>query len=177
MAVAGILVSAQAADNPAQPTASDAVRVLAREKSAAEQYAVVLGTIGKKDLRTYARGITLYADAKAEFDGLLEQLRFDLKDGRDPATSAQFNEALQGAARKRVAFTSFVTDEVVGKAEGGKPGLPEVIEVVPELVKSLTDAGLSIWAAFHGARKERQAAILDELEHLKWRSFADLAPA
>lgn len=46
---------------------------------------------------------------------------------------------------------------------------------MPEIVKSLTNAGLAIWKAFRLARKERQTAILDELERLKWRSFAELA--
>jgi hypothetical protein len=43
-------------------------------------------------------------------------------------------------------------------------------------VKAITDAGLSIWTAFHNAAKEKQEAILDDLEHLKWQPFAELAP-
>jgi hypothetical protein len=50
-----------------------------------------------------------------------------------------------------------------------------VIEVVPDLIKAVTDSGLSIWNAFRQARKEDRDAILSELDHLEWRSFADLA--
>jgi len=164
-----------------QPTPSSeealakAVGVLAHEKSAAEQYAVILATAGKSNAALYVRGIQLYADAKAEFDAMIAELKFDLTTGQDPANSAVFTSALQGAAQKRIAFTSFVSREVVDKLKGAKPGLPEVIQAAPELVKAITDSGLSIWRAFHDANKERRDAILNEVDRLQWRSFADLA--
>ena len=152
-----------------------AIGILTHEKSAAEQYAVILATAGKSDVGLYVRGIQLYADAKAEFDALIAELKFDLTTGKDPAGSATFNEALQGAAEKRVAFTSFVLHEVVDKVNGARPGLPDVITAVPELGKAMRGAGLSIWNVFHDARKDRRDAILDEIDHLQWRSFGDLA--
>jgi hypothetical protein len=87
----------------------------------------------------------------------------------------KFNQALNGAAEKRIAFTSFVSSEV-DKLQGARPGLEDLIQVVPNLVKAITEAGLSIWKAFHEARKERRDAILNELELLRWRPFAELAP-
>ena len=156
------------------PSLPDAMRFLAHEKSAAEQYAVILSTVGKNDAARYVRGIELYADAKAEFDGLIAELRFDLLNGQDPAKSAKFNDALKEAAEKRVAFTSFVSAQV-DKLRGARPGLPDVIEVVPDLIKAITDSGLAIWNAFRQARKENREAILSELEHVEWRSFGDLA--
>jgi hypothetical protein len=117
----------------------------------------------------------LYADAKAEFDALIAELRFDLTTGQDPAHSAVFTRALREAAQKRIAFTSFVSRWVVDKLSGAKPGLPDVIEAVPELVKTITDSGLTIWKAFHDAGKERREAILSEVDQLQWRSFGDLA--
>jgi hypothetical protein len=128
---------------------AEAMGALAREKSAAEQYAVVLATVGKKDMTTYLRGISLYADAKAEFDGLIAQLATGLREGRDPTTSEAFKQALQRAAEKRIAFTTFVTNDVIGKSEGAKPGLPAIIVVAPELIKAITESGLSIWTMFH----------------------------
>ena len=50
---------------------TDAIRLFAHEKSAAEQYGVILVTLGKNNIALYLQGIKLYADAKAEFDGLL----------------------------------------------------------------------------------------------------------
>ena len=75
---------------------------LTHEKSLAEQYAVILATAGKSDIAVYVRGIQLYADAKAEFDAMIAELKFDLTTGQDPSHSAVFTGALQGAAQKRV---------------------------------------------------------------------------
>jgi hypothetical protein len=157
-----------------EPPISAAMRFLAHEKSAAEQYAVILSTVGRNDAALYVRGIKLYADAKAEFDGLIGELRLGLQIGEEPAKSAKFNAALKEAAEKRVAFTSLVSDQVK-KLKGARPGLEDLIQFVPDLVKALTEAGLSIWKAFREARKERRDAILSELERLEWRPFAELA--
>lgn len=171
------MLSLSATAQQAEPeTLSDAIRLLAHEKSAAEQYGVILFTLAKDNAGLYVRGIKLYADAKAEFDGLIAELRFDLQNEQDPARSAKFSEALKQAAGKRVAFTSFVSDEV-DKLPGARPGLPDVIQVVPDLVKAISDAGLSIWKAFREARKESRDAILSELEHLEWRPFSELTMA
>jgi hypothetical protein len=176
LALVGISGGRSLAQRPA-PSSEEmlAVGVLAREKSAAEQYAVILATVGKTDPAKYVRSIQLYADAKGEFDAVIAELKFDLTTGQDPAHSAVLTGALHGAAEKRVAFTTFVSREVVAKVEGARPGLPDVLSAVPELVKAITDAGLSIWRAFHDAGKERRDAILTEVDHLQWQSFADLA--
>lgn len=152
-----------------------AIGVLTREKSAAEQYAIILATVGKSDTALYLRGIELYADAKAEFDGMVAELKFDLTHGQNPAQSSVFINALQGAAQKRIAFTSFVSHEVVERLSGTKPGLPDVMVLIPELAKAITEFGVSIWKVFHDASKERREAILSEVDQLRWRSFADLA--
>jgi hypothetical protein len=68
------------------PSLPEAMRFLAHEKSAAEQYAVILSTVAKNDAALYVRGIALYADAKAEFDGLIAQLRIELQTGQEPAS-------------------------------------------------------------------------------------------
>lgn len=154
---------------------SDAVHFLTHEKSAAEQYGVILSTVGKTDTAQYVRGMELYADAKAEFDALIAELKFDLTTGQDPARSAKFTEALRAAAEKRVAFTTFVSHEVVDKFKGARPGLPDVLNVVPELVKAITDASLSIWKAYRDTGKERRDAILSDLDQLEWRPFSELA--
>jgi hypothetical protein len=165
---------AQQAGQSSAGTLSDAIHFFAHEKSAAEQYAVILSTTAKDDVALYVRGIKLYADAKAEFDGLIAELRFDLQSGQEPARSAKSNEALKQAVEKRVAFTSLVSAEV-DKLQGARPGLPDVIQAQPELTKGITDARLSFWKAFREAPKELRDAILNELQHLEWRSFAELA--
>jgi len=154
-------------------TLADAVRVLERERSAAEQYAVALDRFGKADTARYVQGIGRYADAKAEFDGLIEALKTEIVQRRDPTGSPRFGESLERAAEKRVAFTSFV-DEVVGHKEGAKTWIYDVVRVVPDLVTALTGAGISIWREFRDASRARRDQILDQLDHLKWKDFAYL---
>src|SRR5713101_1272670 len=126
-ALSSVLCISARAQQTEPETLSDAIRFFAHEKSAAEQYGVILFTVGKDNAGLYVRGIRLYADAKAEFDGLITELRFDLQNGQEPARSAKFNEALKAAAAKRVAFTSFVSAEI-DKLPGARPGLPDVIQ-------------------------------------------------
>ena len=73
-----------------------------------------------------------------------------------------------------MAFTSFVSQEVVDKFKGARPGLPDVLNVVPELVRAITDAGMSIWKAYRDTGKDRRDAILNELGQLEWRPFSEL---
>ena len=159
---------------PTPMTLADAVRVLGRERSAAEQFAVILDTHGKSDTSRYVQGITRYAEAKADFDGLIEALKTDLVQRRDPTGSPRFREALRLAAEKRIAFTSFV-EEVAGDREGARGWIYDVVRVVPDLVKALTEAGISIWHEFRDAHQARRDQILDQLDHLKWKAFADIA--
>jgi hypothetical protein len=157
------------------PTLADAVGVLAKERSAAEEYAVILATVGRKNGNLYVQGIQLYADAKADFEALIAELRIGLIEGHSPVQSQKFLAALRGAAEKRIAFTSFVSDQVVGKIEGARPGLQDVVKVVPDLVKAISDSGIAIWEAYSKASKERRDAILVEIDRQRWRSFAELA--
>jgi hypothetical protein len=114
----------QAGEQAAPKTYSEAVQFLAHEQSAAEQYAVILDRFGKSDTGKYVQGITRYADAKADFDGLIEALKTDLIDERNPSNSPRLAETLKTAAEKRIAFTSFVNDKVVGSTEGARGCFP-----------------------------------------------------
>lgn len=155
---------------------SDAIRVLAREKSEAEQYAVIVSMVREKNRAEYPRGMMLYADAKSTFDGLIEQLKFNLLNGNDPTTSDPFKSALRNAVEKRVAFTAFVSEKIVGPTRLGKSIVPNIITIVPQLITAITDAGLAIWKAFHASSQERRNAILRQLDELKWQPFGRLAP-
>jgi hypothetical protein len=164
-----------AAAQSTQQSSSESIQILAREQSTAEQYAVILDRLGRNDITRYLQGITRYADAKADFDGLIEALKTDLIEGRNPSGSPNLGKAVRTAAERRIAFTSFVADQVVGDKESAKGALPAVIGVVPDLVKALTEAGIGIWKEYVTAGKESRDAIRDQLDHLKWKPFADLA--
>jgi hypothetical protein len=94
---------------------AEAMGYLKKEQSLAESYAGLLKGFGKQDVATYARGIQRYAEAKAEFDGLLEQLLVALRQKESPDTSTAFVQKLETAAKRRVEFTGFIAQEVLSK--------------------------------------------------------------
>ena len=69
---------------------SDAIGFLAKEQSLAENYAAILKEFGKEDLQIYAEAIGLYANAKAEYDGLIEQMKYELQTGKTLQPSSEF---------------------------------------------------------------------------------------
>jgi hypothetical protein len=151
---------------------SEGIRVLAREKSLAEQFLVIMNDFGRKDIDRFATGIALYAKAKAEFDGLITQLEHELEQAQPPSQSEKFEAVLKEAVAKRVAFTSFVTDTLVPHTEGTRKGIVgDFIKGGADLIKALTEAGIAIWREFRSSDEARRTEIRQELESLRWPQF------
>jgi len=155
---------------------SEAIGFLAKEQSLAQSYVSILNEFGKDDLKNYAEGIRLYADAKGEFDGLIEQLKYNLKAGKALDDSSDYQSVLKNAADQRVAFTSFVTDKIISDdPERKNPLALAAIAVAPELIDALTKVGKTIWQEYRNVGKERKQEILDQLDTLKWKAFHEIA--
>ncbi|ETX02573.1 MAG: hypothetical protein ETSY2_35285 [Candidatus Entotheonella gemina] len=152
---------------------SEAIRVLAREQSQAESYVGLLNTVAKADVPKYARGILLYADAKAEFDGLIEQMKADLTRGRSPDTSSDFQKQLQHAVDRRTVFTTYVSEKIVGDEEGQK-GIVTGVATAATLLPLLGKASQTIWKEFRQVSDTRKKEILTQLDGLKWRAFHEI---
>ena len=167
------LVSALASTGIVAQETSDGIRVMAREKSLAEQFLVIMNDFGRKDIDHYVTGIALYAEAKAEFDGLITQLEHELEQARPPSRSEKFEAALKDAVAKRVAFTSFVTNTLVPHTEGAQKGIVgDFIKGGGDLIKALTVAGIAIWREFRSGSEARRKEIMQELESLRWPQFS-----
>src|ERR1700722_14232955 len=149
----------------------DGIRVLAREKSLGEQFLTLMDMFGRQDVGQYAKGVTLYAEAKAEFDGLISALEQALEQPRPPDQSATFQVVLDRAVEKRVAFTGFVSDTILPQNGGTTKGIGDFIKVVPELITALTKAEISIWQASHSAGEARRTEMRQELEAVRWPPF------
>jgi hypothetical protein len=127
----------------------------------------------KQDIATYAQEIQRYTAAKAEFDGLLEQLLAALRQREAPDASPAFQRQLEQAARRRVAFTEFIGQEVLSKVPEGTRSLaailaiPGVIGGVTELAKGLRDAGAAVWQAYRESAERERAALVGQLEALR----------
>jgi hypothetical protein len=144
---------------------------MAREKSMAEQFLIILNSYTASNIEL-AKGIRLYAEAKAEFDGLITQLEVELEQATPPSQSETFDAELKKAVAKRVAFTSFVTDTLVPHTEGAQKGIVgDFIKGGADLIKALTDAGIAIWREFRSGGEARRKEIRQELESLRWPQF------
>jgi hypothetical protein len=155
---------------------SEAIYVFAREKSAAAQTAVMLKENATNDPSKLSRGIQLYADAKAAFDGLIDQLEHDLQGPDSPQASATFDSRLQTAVQKRVAFVTYVVDNVLPSAQVGSKGpFEDIVKGAGDLIKALTDAGVTIWHEFRDVSKDKRDDVRAQLERQKWRQFGQIS--
>jgi hypothetical protein len=153
------------------PTRGDVIRVLAEEKTLGEAAVSLLNQYAKDKPPVYAKGIVLYAEAKAKFDGLIEQLKADLLDGRRPDQSTPFQQALQGASEKRKALFDYVVQKVVPPATGTK-GIQERLVAAASLIPG-ADA-VTLWREFRDGKNAHREEIRRQLDAQKWLPFERL---
>lgn len=157
---------------------ADALRVLSREKSTAENEVTRLTLVRDLDLRAYSKGIKAYSLAQGEFNGLIDQLRQQLREDESIADSPVFRKRLIAAVDQRLAFSQYVdetSDKLLGEPSGGEKGVPVEVTINPaELVAALSDAGLQIWQAYHAVNEQRRMELMEDLDRLRWKSFASL---
>ena len=169
-------------EGAAESSYAEAVGLMKREQTLGEASAGLLKTFAKDDTATLIQGIKLYALAQADFNALLETLKGALIKGEDLADSKLFQEALDLAVKRRVAFTDFVDEKVLSLSQEGTKsiaavlGAADFIKGAAELLKVLKEAGLDIWREYRTADKEQRQQIRDQLDSLTWRSY-DKLPA
>lgn len=154
---------------------SEAIGRFARERSRAEAEAGLL----KRHAPDDPAARTLYAAAKAGFDGLIEQLLADLAQHHSPDLSPRFRAALQTAADARGAFSAHVAATLrVRLPVGAKFDLLATLEAIPAaIVKAVVDSGIAIWREVHQASAERRRDIATRLEAQRWKPWAEIPAA
>ena len=166
----------------AESSYTDAVGLMKREQTLGEASAGLLKTFAKDDTAILVQGIPLYASAQADFNALLETLKATLIKEGDLADSKLFQEALDLAVKRRVAFTDFVDEKVLSRSQEGTKSIAAVLgsadflKGAAELLKVLKEAGFDIWREYRTADKEQRQQIQDQLDSLMWRSY-DKVPA
>jgi hypothetical protein len=154
----------------------DGIPVMEHEKSMAETYLPILNLYGPKNTELYADGIRLYAEAKADFDGLITQLEVELDQPRPPSQSHALKDDLNKAVAKRVAFTSFVEGKLLPHTEGAQKGIVDAfVKGAGELTKELTNACIAIWREYRSASEARKKDLRQDLEFLRWPPFVPTA--
>jgi len=157
---------------------SEAIGFFAKEKSLAKSYAEIIVEFKKENIDYYGKGVLLYANAKAEYDGLIEQLKANLIRDEELGGSPDFQAKLKKAAETRVAFTSFVSDKFIRDDPQRKnPLILAAIATVPELIDALNKVGKSIWQEYRNVSRERKQEIINLLNTNKWKQFHEISKA
>lgn len=153
----------------------DVFQVLGREQSLAESYAAFLNGHGKEDFTKYGKGIKLYSEAKADFDGLIESMKSHLIKNEPFDDSKDFADALKSATDKRIAFSSFIVEEVMSGVGGGTKGLPKAaLGGAKELISAITEAAKTFWQEYHKVKEDRRQELIGQLNALKWKNFHEI---
>jgi hypothetical protein len=151
------------------PDLSIGIGILAEYKSSAEQHAQIFvfmaadGDITKND---YLKGQTLYAQAKAGFDGWIDRLVFEIKSGTINAPS-QTHEAIQEEAKaKGDEFTKYVQTQLPKIKRRGEFG-----RTFRSVFSSIKDVAISIAAGITNMSSTDKITVIKELEEYKWSEF------
>jgi hypothetical protein len=167
-----VLACAQSpAPSPSGATTADVIRTLARERVLGEDGAGLLKDYAGNDTARLAQGRLLYSDARAEFEALIEQLKADLAEGRDPANTAEFQTALQTAVSRREAFLAYLRRDVLPQVSEEKAGVLAAAAAATELIPALAKGATVLWGEWRKASAEHRAEIERRLDAQKWRAF------
>ena len=131
----------------------------------------MLNEFGKNDLDTYAKGIELYAEAKAEFNGLIEFMKTKLIKAEPFDKSPDFHETMENAVDRRMSFTTYIKEQILSKHAGGKGIATDIMGGAGELITALTGVGKIIWQEYRAVKDTQKKELLDQLDALKWKEF------
>jgi hypothetical protein len=155
----------------------DSIGEIAEQRSLAEQWAKTLKSDWPEGSKEYADGRAIYIEAKASYDGWIEQLKFDIISGNTPDKTSH-RAKLDEAIKKAEDFINYM--KALDTASLPVDGTPTPIKaawklsVVTVAIEAILDAGLKIWEAYHNAEQQRKQEIINLLDGLKWKSFQDL---
>ena len=144
------------------------IGVLSEYKSNAEQHAQILvGLETEEDITKdeYRKGQSLYAQAKAGFDGWIDQLIFEVQSGKTELLSPQYESIQMEAKVKGDAFTKYVQKQFLGNPRG------EVGDAFKSVFASINDVARAIVKGFSNVSPTDQPEVIKKLEGYKWPEF------
>ena len=155
---------------------ADLFEILGTERALGEGHGRLLHERGRADPDLYARGILLYVQAKAAFDGLIESAKHQLNAGRGVDDVPDIQLKIRSAVDRRGEFTTLVREQILGDTTGTRFGLGDLLEPT-ELFSSLLEALTGLLKDRREAGDLRRKETLTQLDGLKWRPFEALMGA
>lgn len=156
---------------------SEAVGLLAEERTFAESGAGFLKGYTADDRRALIQGQRLYAEAKAASDGAIERLLVVLAEKREREATDNLRRVFEDAVARRLAFSEHVNHALPDLAGSRNVLLDALAKPAVDLVKGLTDGGLTIWKEVRRADEVRRQSITSRIEAQRWRPFAEVESA
>jgi hypothetical protein len=149
----------------------EAVARLAQERTLAETCAGLLKKYG--DAGAVVRGKLAYAEAKAEYDGIIAGLDVALASNDRPASLPDLEARLRHGFDKRQSFCDSV-QKLLPPAKTGEKG--PIAEIVSGAVGPVIDAVKAIWIRTRDDNALMRKTIETQLEATTWPSFASVSP-
>jgi hypothetical protein len=148
----------------------EAVARLAQERTLAETCAGLLKKYG--DASTIDRGTLVYADAKAEYDGIIAGLTVALVSCDHPSSLPDLEVRLRRGFGKRVAFTESV-QRLLPPPSRDEKGLVDTI--IGSTIGPLIDAIRAISLRIRDDNAIIRKMIETQLEATRWPSFESIS--
>jgi hypothetical protein len=150
----------------------EAVARLAQERTLAESCAGLLKKYG--DSSAVDRGKFDYAEAKAEYDGIIVGLDVALASNDRPASLPELETRLKRGFDKRQAFCDSVQKWLPPRTRGRKG---PIADIVGGVVGPVIDALKAIWLRTRDDNALMRKTIETQLEATTWPSFAAVSPS
>lgn len=142
------------------------IEIIGKQKSRCVQWAKKVKSDYSKNTGQHQEANSLYIDAKAAFDGWIDQLKFGLTVNAIFNESERYKASLLEASEQSEAFLKYVKSLPLYQTKSKF----FIVDVLP----SLTEAGIKLWEEYRKARKERREEIKRELDNLKWPDFGKI---
>ena len=149
-------------------TLAQGIGILSEYKSNAEQQArILVGLVTGEDItkENYRKGQSLYAEAKASFDGWIDQVIFEVQAGKTEMLSPQYEIIQKTAKAKGDAFTQFVREQFLGNPRG------EIGESFKSMFAKIQEVGQLIFQGLRQASSPDKTETIRKLETYKWSPF------
>ena len=143
--------------------------MLSEHRSFAEENARILVGLAKDHditLEEYRMGQSLYAEAKAAFDGWIDQLVFEIQAGNQNQPSHQYETLETRAIATGDKFTMFVKELFLGQSRRGKTG-----DLLVSFFAKIKDAGRAVLNGLKDTSRPEQERVIAQLKGYKWPTF------
>jgi hypothetical protein len=156
----------------------DAVSLIAGERAKAETCAALMKKYGNEAQK--AHGQITYANAKAEFDGVIAGLITVLSAGQAPASLPSLQDKLKGGISGLVEFCGTVSDllpKAAGQTEKGV--MIDIVKMIPfeQLLKMLSDGVSALYNNHRSDDALTRRTIQTQLESARWSAFSEVKAA